>query len=153
MGVHKAAAQPRAPPCVKIDSRDVALPRSVCRVYCFVLSQRVRGFIGSVMFLRPYRDGILLNVKVRPNTASRLPRLHTDAAGKTMLVLTVSASPEHGKANEAACSLIAKALGVPASTVSVERGARSAQKTLKIIGLEPERAMQLLTDIAETKEK
>lgn len=103
----------------------------------------------SVMFLRPYKDGILLNVKVRPSTASRPLRLHTDAAGNTMLMLTVGAPPERGKANAAVCSVVARLLGVAASAVSVERGATSTQKTLKIIGIDLDDAMRILTGLAQ----
>lgn len=90
----------------------------------------------SVTFLRPYKDGILLNVKVRPNLANLQPRLHTDAGGRTMLVLGVNAPPEKGKANLAVCALVADMLGVARSAVQVSRGATSPQKTLIITGVD-----------------
>ena len=103
------------------------------------------------MFLRPYQDGILLNVKVRPNTTPRPPRLHRDAAGETMLVLTVSAAPEHGKANKAVCRLLAEMLGVTISAVSVARGAACAQKTLRITGVDADAVAQVLIKLAQVE--
>lgn len=44
----------------------------------------------------------------------------------------VSAPPEDGKANAAVCRLVAKALGVPKSAVSVARGDTSREKLLHI---------------------
>ncbi len=44
----------------------------------------------------------------------------------------VSAPPEDGKANTAVCRLVAKALGLPKSAVSVLRGDTSREKLLGI---------------------
>lgn len=44
----------------------------------------------------------------------------------------VSAPPEDGKANAAVCRLVAKALGLPKSAVSVARGDTSREKLLRI---------------------
>lgn len=101
------------------------------------------------MFLRPCKDGILLNVKVRPNTAPRPPRLYRNAAGETMLVLTVSAAPENGKANKAVCHLLAEMLGVAVSAVSVARGTACAQKTLRITGVDADAAAQVLIKLTQ----
>jgi uncharacterized protein YggU (UPF0235/DUF167 family) len=46
------------------------------------------------------------------------------------LALRVSVAPEGGKANAAVCALVAKALAVPKSSVSVVRGAASRHKLL-----------------------
>lgn len=104
-------------------------------------------FAVGVMFLRPYKNGILLNVKVRPSAAPRPPRQHTDAAGNSMLIVTVSAPPEHGKANQAVCRLLAEMLGVAPSAVSVERGVSSTQKTLRITGVDAATAAQTLSKL------
>lgn len=125
------------------------LRRRAVFVTFIVLSpdKELEVFAMSVTFLRPYQNGILLYVKVRPKTASRLQRIHTDATGKMMLVLSVSALPERGKANAAVCSLVADMLGIAVSAVSVTQGATSAQKTLKIIGIDPEYAAQTLASL------
>lgn len=47
----------------------------------------------------------------------------------------VSAPPEGGKANAAICALIAGVLGVKKGAVRIERGAASAEKTVRVIGL------------------
>jgi uncharacterized protein YggU (UPF0235/DUF167 family) len=47
----------------------------------------------------------------------------------------VTAPPERGKANEAVCRLLAARLGLPASAVTVVRGATSRDKLLQVDGL------------------
>lgn len=47
----------------------------------------------------------------------------------------VTVAPEDGKANAAACALIARSLGVPKSAVSVARGETSRHKQLEVEGL------------------
>jgi uncharacterized protein len=48
----------------------------------------------------------------------------------------VSAPPVDGKANDALCRLLAKALGVPRSRVSVVRGQSARDKVVRVDGLE-----------------
>jgi uncharacterized protein YggU (UPF0235/DUF167 family) len=50
----------------------------------------------------------------------------------------VRASPTDGAANEALVRLVARALGVPRSTVAVVRGHTSRQKVLAVSSLGPE---------------
>jgi uncharacterized protein YggU (UPF0235/DUF167 family) len=47
----------------------------------------------------------------------------------------VTAAPEAGKANAAACALVAGALGVPRSAVRVVRGHTSRHKQLEVDGV------------------
>ena len=56
----------------------------------------------------------------------------TDAAGQRELAVRVAAVPENGKATKAACKLVAKSLGVPASAVTCVRGNTSRHKQLEI---------------------
>ena len=51
------------------------------------------------------------------------------------LKVRVSQPPEGGKANRAICELIARELGVRASAVSVVRGTSSAEKVVRVEGL------------------
>ena len=51
-----------------------------------------------------------------------------------MLRVRVSAVPDKGKANAAVVALLAKALGVPKSAVSVVSGETARMKTLAIVG-------------------
>ena len=53
------------------------------------------------------------------------------------LVVRVTAPPVEGKANKAACRLLAKIAGIPASRVEVVRGASSREKTIRLVGIEP----------------
>lgn len=52
------------------------------------------------------------------------------------LSLKVTAPPESGKANAAACALVAHVLGVPKSAVRVARGETSRHKQLEVEGVE-----------------
>jgi hypothetical protein len=51
------------------------------------------------------------------------------------LEVRVSAPPEDGRANRAACDVIARALGVPRSAVRVARGERARHKQVEIDGV------------------
>ena len=51
-----------------------------------------------------------------------------------MLRLRVSSVPDKGKANAAVVALLAKALGVPKSAVSVVSGETARLKTLAVVG-------------------
>ena len=54
--------------------------------------------------------------------------------GSAVLRVRVKAVPDKGKANAAVVGLIAKALGVPKSAVSVVSGETARLKTLAIVG-------------------
>ncbi|MBA1145205.1 DUF167 domain-containing protein [Mesorhizobium sp. CCANP35] len=86
----------------------------------------------------PYRlrdDGIDLFVRLTPKAAlDRLEGMETSADGRCHLKARVRAVPENGAANQALQRLVAKALGVPASAVSVVAGATARLKTLRVAG-------------------
>jgi uncharacterized protein YggU (UPF0235/DUF167 family) len=52
-----------------------------------------------------------------------------------VLLARVSAPPVDGKANVALCRLLAKALGVPRTSVSVVRGETARDKVVRVDGL------------------
>jgi uncharacterized protein (TIGR00251 family) len=54
-----------------------------------------------------------------------------------VILARVTAPPVDGEANAALCKLLAKALGVPRTSVSVVRGASSRDKLVRVDGLEP----------------
>lgn len=56
------------------------------------------------------------------------------------LVVRVTAPPEAGKANSAACRLVADAIGVPRGAVTVVRGHASRHKQLAVEGVTVEEA-------------
>jgi uncharacterized protein (TIGR00251 family) len=60
------------------------------------------------------------------------------------LRVRVRVAPEKGKANEAVCALIAKAVGVAGRGVSVERGHASRDKVLVVVGIGEEEVMRRL---------
>lgn len=64
----------------------------------------------------------------------RLEGVETASDGRSHLKARVRAVPENGAANHALKKLIAKALGVPASAVSVVAGGTSRLKTLRVLG-------------------
>lgn len=51
------------------------------------------------------------------------------------LSVRVRSAPEAGKANAAVCRVVASALGVPKSRVTVVRGQTSRHKSLEIVGV------------------
>ena len=53
------------------------------------------------------------------------------------LSVRVTAPPEDGRANAAACELLARSLGVPKRAVRVIRGESARHKQLEIDGLTP----------------
>jgi uncharacterized protein YggU (UPF0235/DUF167 family) len=61
------------------------------------------------------------------------------------VVIRVTAPPVDGKANEALCRLVAKAVGVPASRVSVIRGHAARDKVVRIDGVSGDAALSALT--------
>lgn len=92
--------------------------------------------------IRLSQDGsdVLIPVKVVPN-ASR-DRLVGELDGA--LKVGVSAAPEKGAANKAACKLIARNLGVRANQVVVETGQGSPRKTLRVSGVSVEAVGKIL---------
>jgi len=61
-----------------------------------------------------------------------------DADGRPVLKVRVRARPVEGEANEALVKLLAKALGVPRSSVHVMRGAQSRLKMIAVDNLDDE---------------
>jgi uncharacterized protein YggU (UPF0235/DUF167 family) len=67
--------------------------------------------------------------------ADRIDGVGRGADGKLYIKARVRAAPEHGQANAALEALLAKALGVAKSNVSVERGVTARLKTVAIEGV------------------
>ncbi|MGX5801498.1 DUF167 family protein [Bradyrhizobium sp. Arg314] len=80
-------------------------------------------------------NGIDLYVRLTPKAAlDRIDGVGTTADGRSYLKARVRAVPENGAANAALERMLAKALGVPGSAVSVVAGGTSRLKTLRIAG-------------------
>jgi uncharacterized protein YggU (UPF0235/DUF167 family) len=86
----------------------------------------------------PFRlreNGAELFVRLTPKAAlDRLEGFETMADGRSHLKARVRAVPENGAANHALEKLLAKALGVPGSAVSVIAGGTARLKTVRISG-------------------
>jgi uncharacterized protein YggU (UPF0235/DUF167 family) len=86
----------------------------------------------------PFRlrgDGVDLFVRLTPKSATdALEGIATAADGGTHLKARVRAVPEKGAANAALEKLLAKALGVPGSAVSVVAGGTARLKTVRVSG-------------------
>jgi uncharacterized protein len=85
-------------------------------------------------YWRALPDGVSVTVKVQPK--SRRPGIQGRAASALgpCLRIGVSEAAEDGRANLAACAVLAAALRVPGSSVSVTLGQTSRDKTLHIAG-------------------
>jgi uncharacterized protein len=75
-------------------------------------------------------DGVLVAVRVKPRAPAT--RIAGQRAGR--LLVQVSAPPVDGRANEAVCRLLAKALRTAAGQVSVVSGERARDKLVRIKG-------------------
>lgn len=80
-------------------------------------------------------DGFLLDIRLTPRAAhDRLDGLDRLSDGRVVLKARVRAVPEKGAANAALVKLLAKALDLHKSAISLESGATSRLKTLKLQG-------------------
>lgn len=82
-------------------------------------------------------DRVQIHVRLTPRGgADRLEGWARDDAGRVFLKARVRAAPVEGEANAALEALIARALGLPRSRVSVARGTTQRLKTVEIEGVE-----------------
>lgn len=81
----------------------------------------------------------MVHVPVRVQPRARRNELLGVRDGR--LLVGVTAPPVDGKANEAVCKLLAKAAGVPPSSVAVVRGERSRDKLVRFEGVQDEAAL------------
>jgi uncharacterized protein len=81
----------------------------------------------------------LLRVRVQPRASrSRIVGWRADGA----LSVRVAAPPVEGRANAEVSALLAEALRVRPSAITVEHGARGRDKLVRIIGLTPAEVRQ-----------
>ncbi len=73
-----------------------------------------------------------LDVRVQPR--ARRDEVAGERAGR--VVIRVTAPPADGRANAAVCKLVAEAVGVPPSAVTVVRGHTARDKTLDVAGVD-----------------
>ena len=105
--------------------------------------------------MKPYRrvaGGVLLHVRVTPNAgADRIEGVERRDDASVVLRVRVAAVPDRGKANQAVVALVAKALGVAKSSVTVTAGETARLKTLRIVG-EPEALVAAIEVIGRLSE-
>jgi len=89
-----------------------------------------------------------LPVRLTPGAASdRIDGWDVDADGRPVLKVRVRARPVEGEANAALLKLLAKALRVPKSAVSLDRGGQSRTKMISVAGLSDEELRTRLTGL------
>lgn len=77
-----------------------------------------------------------LAIKLTPGASvERIDGWDVDADGRPILKVRVRARPVEGEANVALLKLLAKALGVARSAVSLDRGRQSRLKMIRVEGL------------------
>ncbi len=89
---------------------------------------------------RKPEDQSELVVKVTPRSS----RNRLEITGPTTMSLWTTAQPTDGQANVAACEMVAKAAGVPKSSVGVISGHSSRNKRIRVEGLSQTELMRRL---------
>lgn len=78
--------------------------------------------------------GVRVHVKLAPKAAAeRIGPVHASGEG-AVLKVAVTAAPERGRANAAMIALLAKAWGVPKTSVAVIKGETDRNKILFVAG-------------------
>lgn len=86
-------------------------------------------------------NGVRLTLRVVP----RASRNSVEAGSGQSLRIRVTCAPEKGKANAAAVKLLAKHLGVAASSCRITRGTTSRDKQVEVVGLTIREAIDALS--------
>lgn len=81
-------------------------------------------------FYKHTDNGILLNIKVVPNSSkTMIMGIETSAlSGETFLKIKISSPPNENKANEELVKFLSKELKTPKSTIELAKGAKSKEK-------------------------
>ena len=78
---------------------------------------------------------LVLRLRVTPNAGiDRIEGFETRDDGSVVLRVRVKAVPDRGRANAAVAALVAAALGVPKSAVTLAAGETARLKTLHVSG-------------------
>jgi uncharacterized protein (TIGR00251 family) len=97
---------------------------------------------------RPVPNGVRLELRVTPNAGrDAIEGVEIRDDGSPVLRCRVKAVPDKGKANTALIALLAKALGLPKSDLTLVSGDTARQKSIEIAG-EPRDLMPKLETIS-----
>lgn len=94
--------------------------------------------------IRDSKNGIILALKVTPNAKKPVFPAGYDEWRKAVEI-RVKALPEKGEANAEVVELVARFFGMAESAVSIVGGAKSREKSVEILGLEKEKAAQMIS--------
>lgn len=88
--------------------------------------------------MRPFEqrsDSVLVRVRVTPNASKEgISGLWVGPNDESRLVVRVTAPPDKGRANKAVLKLLAKALALPKSAISLTGGDKDRAKTFVVAG-------------------
>ncbi len=85
------------------------------------------------MFFEQTKDGLMLRVRLTPNTSScQVQGIFTDADNKVFLKISVVNVPEKGKANKELIAFLAKKLKLPQSCFEIVFGQNDRYKKILI---------------------
>jgi len=87
-------------------------------------------------------------MEIRVRVTARASRDELAGLRDGVLQVRVTAPPVDGKANQAVCRLVAKAVGVGRTSVSVVRGERSRDKVVRVEGVDEAAALRALVQAA-----
>ncbi len=90
------------------------------------------------------KEGVAILVRLTPKSSrDGIDGIEHLADGRAVLKIRVRAVPEAGAANAALIRVLAKALALPASAITLQSGATSRLKSLRLVGDAPVLAAQL----------
>ncbi len=90
----------------------------------------------------------MVNARIRVRVTPRAARDEIAGWKSDILRVRVTAPPVAGRANAAVEGLLADALGVPKTAVSVVSGARGRDKVVAIAGTSTDEALRRLREVA-----
>ena len=93
------------------------------------------------MEARETADGVTFSVRVQP----RSPKEGIAGERAGALLVRLGAAPVEGAANAALVRLLARALGVPGSSLEIVKGERGRDKLLRARGVSVDRVRELAT--------
>lgn len=99
----------------------------------------------------PIDGGLALAVRLTPKGGrDAVDGVETLADGRAVLKARVRAAPSEGEANDALCRMLAKAIGVPRTNLTIAAGATARIKRIDIAG-DPEKIAAALERLVSAR--